>query len=198
MRCFSIGRWIPEGSTEVLREGVNAVAYVRDLDGRLFAIGYHGKANTPDFHHSYPSAEARDRAVERHLDCWERHAASIAARREARKAEVAEGVDIGTIFVNAWGYEQTNVDFYEVVDVTASGKSVHLRQIGYAGKDAGANWVGPMSDHVSPKKGAFIEGAPVITKRVTRGYKDGPCVSFEHGSGAVTSESGSHYRSWYY
>lgn len=33
----------------------------------------------------------------------------------ARKATFRDSIQIGDIFVNTWGYEQTNVDFYQVV-----------------------------------------------------------------------------------
>jgi len=39
-------------------------------------------------------------------------------------------VEVGDIFASSWGYDQTNVDFYEVVAVTPSGKSVRLVSIG--------------------------------------------------------------------
>ena len=35
-------------------------------------------------------------------------------------------VEVGDIFAASWGYDQTNVDFYEVVGVTASGKSARI------------------------------------------------------------------------
>ena len=36
---------------------------------------------------------------------------------------------VGDIFYSSWGYDQTNIDFYEVVGVTKSGKSVKIREI---------------------------------------------------------------------
>lgn len=41
----------------------------------------------------------------------------------------ATTVNEGDIFVCSWGYDQTNVDFYEVVELTPSGKSVRLQMI---------------------------------------------------------------------
>jgi hypothetical protein len=41
----------------------------------------------------------------------------------------AKAVKVGDIFYTSWGYDQTNVDFYEVLSVTPSGKSVKVRQI---------------------------------------------------------------------
>lgn len=40
-------------------------------------------------------------------------------------------IQIGDIFYNSWGYEQTQVDFYEVIRISPSGKSVDLRPIGF-------------------------------------------------------------------
>lgn len=37
-------------------------------------------------------------------------------------------VKVGDFFVSSWGYDQTNVDFYKVVGVTKSGKSVKVQQ----------------------------------------------------------------------
>lgn len=39
-------------------------------------------------------------------------------------------VEVGTIFESNWGYDQTNIDFYEVVKVSASGKTVVVQEIG--------------------------------------------------------------------
>jgi len=37
------------------------------------------------------------------------------------------GVKVGDIFYTSWGYEQTNIDFYEVVRVTE--KTAHIREL---------------------------------------------------------------------
>lgn len=37
------------------------------------------------------------------------------------------GVPVGAVFVHSWGYDQTNIDFYEVVGVTA--KAVKIRPV---------------------------------------------------------------------
>jgi len=68
-------------------------------------------------------------------------------------------VDIGAIFVSSWGYDQTNVDFYEVVRKTAS--SVELRKIGKRTQSAVRG-----SDRVVPTKGAFVAGSKPKLKRL--------------------------------
>lgn len=37
---------------------------------------------------------------------------------------------IGKIFYSSWGYEQTNIDFYKVIEVSKSGKTFTLKKIG--------------------------------------------------------------------
>lgn len=39
-------------------------------------------------------------------------------------------VKIGDIFVNSWGYDQTNIDYSKVISFTPSGKSVTIVSIG--------------------------------------------------------------------
>ena len=45
-----------------------------------------------------------------------------------KTSEVVE-VKIGDVFVSSWGYDQTNVCYYQVTDLTPSGKSARLRRI---------------------------------------------------------------------
>jgi hypothetical protein len=56
----------------------------------------------------------------------ERKAARRLARSEARK-NIVNPFKVGDILYNSWGYEQTNIDWYQVVAV--KGKTVTLRPI---------------------------------------------------------------------
>lgn len=40
-------------------------------------------------------------------------------------------IKVGDIFANSWGYGQTQVDFYEVVSLSKSGKTCTLKPIGF-------------------------------------------------------------------
>lgn len=61
------------------------------------------------------------------------------------------GLTVGTILYSSWGYDQTNIDFYQVVGTTAA--SVRLRPIGkmLAPEQHGA----PYHDAVLPAKDHF-------------------------------------------
>jgi hypothetical protein len=109
---------------------------------------------------------------------------------------LVETVPVGTIFASSWGWEQTNVSFYEVVGHTGSGKSVRLRKI--ARESVGP--AGFMSDHVKPVPGHFI--GETFTKRLLPGSTRSPernaAIKLSYSEYAwVTDPAKSHYVSWY-
>lgn len=57
-------------------------------------------------------------------------------------------VKVGDFFYSSWGYDQTNVDFYKVVGMTPSGKSVRVQKWS-SGVDSST---GPQ-DYVTPGEG---------------------------------------------
>ena len=62
------------------------------------------------------------------------------------------GVKVGDMFCDTWGYGQTNVDFYQVVDLKGS-ITVVLKPV-----KKNARMIGDMSYMVSPIKDDFLEG----------------------------------------
>jgi len=75
----------------------------------------------------------------------ENEKADMKIRKQQIRAEMQHGFQVGEIFYESWGYDQTNIDFYQLVEV--SKKSVLLQRIGAtrtsrpAGMDAA--WVVP-------------------------------------------------------
>ena len=53
------------------------------------------------------------------------HTYNVRKINQKNKGEIK--MEIGTILVNRWGYDQTNVDFFQVIKVTE--KTVVIRQI---------------------------------------------------------------------
>jgi len=78
---------------------------------------------------------------------------------KALKKEEEQLVKVGDIFYNSWGYDQTNIDWYQVTALTKSGKSVKVRPIAGKIKETGF-----MSGESSPVKGKFT--GPAVAKRV--------------------------------
>jgi len=116
-----------------------------------------------------------------------------AARKLKVKAEAAEkaaAVKIGDIFIDSWGYEQTNVDFYQVV-AKPSAKTVIVREIACRSED-GSQMSHGMADNVFPVRDAFIGSE--MKKRIDNygGFK-----TSSYSSARPADENRSYYRSWY-
>jgi hypothetical protein len=87
-------------------------------------LGYSGKSMKPDFHYRFSSIEvAREYVAD-----WLKGVAKRHADRLKKKAADARVLKVGDILVSSWGYEQTNVDFYEVVALRGA-CSVMVRRV---------------------------------------------------------------------
>jgi DNA-binding transcriptional ArsR family regulator len=69
----------------------------------------------------------------------------------------------GDILVSQWGATMTLYDFYEVLGLTPSGKSLHLRRLEKESFNSD-----PGSLEVAPKKGCYEAG--IITKKIKDGW----------------------------
>jgi hypothetical protein len=55
-------------------------------------------------------------------------------------------IKVGDIFSRSWGYDQTNVNYYQVVKVSPSGKTLTFREIGKAYVDDNQTSCVPVKD----------------------------------------------------
>jgi hypothetical protein len=124
-----LNRYRPKGSTVFRDRASSAVAYVRsdEATGRYYVIAYHGRATKPDFHYRYKDRANAADAVQRHFEKWQRIEGEAIKRREVRKAFV-HTYKPGDIFRTSWGYDQTNVEWYECIEV--KGKHLIVCEIG--------------------------------------------------------------------
>lgn len=172
-----------------LKEAGHGVSYVIESmpAGHAIVKVWRGKASKPSDHYRVRSeAEAMgvvERAVAGEKSSAE-YKAKRAAERKTRETEMAAKLKVGSLLSYIWGYEQTNVEFFEVT--AKKGKTVTLRKI--AGETV--EETGWASAKVRPCPGRFI-GEP-FTKRISA-YG----VSFAHGSGCPTTAESAHYCSWY-
>lgn len=106
--------------------------------------------------------------------------------RAAAKVAALESVKEGDIYVASWGWEQTNIDAYQVI--AKKGATVTLREIALQSVDGSEGF---MSDRVVPVKGEFIGDA--FKKRIT-----GASIKIDDVRHASPAEEGKDfYRSWY-
>ena len=120
-----------EGMETVTRDGIDATVYVYEVKGRPHACMFGGKRSKPDSHYYYRSVEARDKAVEDYFDGIQASAdrkAAYKAKQKAEKEKAVESIKVGDIIVCSWGYDQTNVEFYQVVE--KKGVTCKVQEIG--------------------------------------------------------------------
>lgn len=96
---------------------------------KWFAICFRGKATKPAWHYSFRSEESMRKQIDETL-ANEMDAADRKAKRSAEKKAACASHDVksGDVFKCSWGYDQTNIDYYEVVSV--SGQMATVCEIG--------------------------------------------------------------------
>jgi hypothetical protein len=154
-------RFIPEGyELTIDHKDLGIAVYTRDgetLGGMCFV----GKAIKPTWFYRFKSVEQRNKEIEQ---TFARVQAKLdrKAQEKAKKSEAMlnHGVVAGDVFRCSWGYDQTNIDYYEVISVT--GKTATICRIGCLSEETGF-----LQGQSVPQLGAFI-GKPkkkLIQKR---------------------------------
>lgn len=132
-------------------DGTDYVAYTYQ-SSRLFLyrIFHHGKSGMVKDMFFYNQG-SRDRDLQKVIKARAEKLEAMSIRKNH-----VHSCKVGDIFVASWGYDQTNVDFYEVVGVPTN-KSVRVREI-MAQKVA--------DSHVIAQPGQF-KSPEIFTKRVS-------------------------------
>jgi len=164
---------------------------------RQTAMYFSGRRSKPDAHYHYRSVEKLNEAIQDTIkstqETFDRNK-RIKAELDKKATELAESITEGDIFCYSWGWEQTNVNFYQVIEKKTP-KTMIVREIGCEILEE-TSWA---SDVVRPVKDSFLK------------YKDGDFVEekvrinkwggFNRSCGSASkvenpSESRYH-RSWY-
>lgn len=159
--------------------------YLSEQAGRFVVLAYEGKALRPTFHESFRTAEGRATRVAG----WAERLRSRAVDRENLRAERKKdthSLNVGAVLTHSWGYEQTNVDWYQVIAVV-SDKTVVIRKI--APRVIDGEGLGSMAGHSTPHLHQFI-GEPMRVRAGARG------VSMRFGT-AAPWDGMPRYCSWY-
>jgi hypothetical protein len=128
MRPASLrSRYIPQNATEVADSQSDAVVYLyTNARGLPTVVAYHGKSTKRDFHFYYNTVEKRDAAVQKFFE-RRRARAKMMADRKAERSK-PHTLEIGHILSSSFGYDQTNVYFYEVTAIIGK-NTVELREV---------------------------------------------------------------------
>jgi len=155
--------YIPKNAKEIKDVNTDAVAYVEDWeDGTKYtAMVFAGKRSKYDKYYGFKTAERRDEYVKEY---FEDIAASYeskkkyAEKKKAMATENQEKYKVGDILVSSWGYDQTNIDYYQVIEKTA--KMVTIQKIASESVEIHC---GGAYESVMPTKDNFI-GKPFKKK----------------------------------
>lgn len=167
-------RYIPQGSAKVADKNSSAVAYIYERQNRFLVMAYHGKAAKPDFHYSYRTEKERNSRVAEHFKAWRK----IEQRKESRRKERSDFQNpykVGDLFRQSWGYDQTNINWFECIAV--NGKMLTVREIAQERIEDGF-----MSGKTVPLPGQFLnprydgddQGKPIRCRAREGGIKVGP------------------------
>lgn len=153
-----MARFIPENAETRNFSDAAVVAYCYESKRGPAFVAYKGRQSKPARFLAFTSVEARDGSLASFVE----YEKGIEARKRERK-QAAHGLAVGDIVYSVWGYDQTNVTFYEVVRVPSS-RSATVREL-QADRIEGAP--GSMSGKSAPKPGQFANGAKEKTRRAT-------------------------------
>ena len=156
-------RYIPEGYELAWNDETLAIqVYYREVP-HCSAICFVGKAVKPTWHYRFKNGEQRQAEV---TNTFKRVSERLEYKAQQKASKIAasanHGVKVGDVFRSSWGYDQTNIDYYQVIAVT--GKTATLSQIGCLSEST--EW---LQGNSVPNLGAFI-GKPfkkLIQKRST-------------------------------
>lgn len=151
-------RYIPAGYTLYRQENDGVIYASAD---HLHAIAYRGASGKSSWHYRFFNEAAfldRVNAFFSSLANWQK----IKDERKAVQNTFETSLKPGDILSAAWGYEQTNVSWFQVLSV-AGKQTVMIREIaGHVTEDGGF-----MSGHSMPMKDGFCADSVPMKKRVS-------------------------------
>jgi hypothetical protein len=146
------------------------------------------------YNYRFSSKISRDEWVANfisNIKSWEDRKAQRKAERKAFK----NPAKVGDVLCASWGYDQTNIDFYQVIEV--NGKMVTVKEI--AGSHVEGSGEGMfMADQVTARPNTFIEDSETYKRIVKAGYQGGYYINVDEcRMASLTNQTERHYRSWY-
>jgi hypothetical protein len=180
---------IPTGAVRDQRSTQAGEAYCYLAGNRPTVIAFWGSSGRPTFHYSYRTEEERAKRLD---DFFASLASSVAykADRAAKRKAFVHDLKTGDILRCSWGYDQTNVEYFQVLR-TVGEKKVEIRAIA---SESVPGTQGFMSESVKPAPGRFLERQAPMVKLVGEGNSV-LIHSFAHAYKCSTTETS--YSSWY-
>lgn len=190
---------VPRGGLHIVEDAFEAWTYHHEKSDRFGFVMYLGKQSKPYAYYAYATEAKRDAGFERHAQ----QARDILASKAKRKAEdrakldAGHGLQVGDVVRSSWGYDQTNVDHYQIIKVIGK-RTVEVRALAVHEESTG-----DMSGRVAPVWGEFV--GEVMRRQVDK-YGNVNMLSASYGRASkiepvavvhgVRCYSASHYSSY--
>jgi len=112
-------RYIPEGYELSWDDQELGIQIYYKESPTIGGLCFVGRAINPTWHYRFKTAEQRQAEVTKTFEWVHAHAERKAERKaKAKEASANHGVKVGDVFLSSWGYDQTNVDYYQVLSVS--------------------------------------------------------------------------------
>lgn len=155
-------RKIPDTYRTREYKDANALIALGELNNHFLAMGFSGRRSKPDFHFRFKTVERLEEYVSKYLKS-KIDAQKYKLEQADKKKAFINPLKVGDIVYSSWGWEQTNVTFYQIVE-SIGRITVKVRRIAGKVVDQGNN--GFMSGSVIARKDEFL-GSEILTKRVS-------------------------------
>ena len=156
--------FIRPGWVKVSPKGLDAEFYLHEMAGKFYAVGFIGSAGRPAFHYSFRSLAARDGFLARQMESLQA-SAKYKAERKAKSQALACKLEVGHILVTSWGYDQTNREFFKVIDKKGK-QTLIVQEVEQISANTGNE---PAMTGKSLPGEAFAKNSKPYTIRVTHG-----------------------------
>ena len=165
---------------------IHDLIIVRFFNARLCVKIYKGTSYHPIAYYSFKTEEQREKTIDSCIASAKRRLA-YKTERQRKQSEFQPTLKTGDILVDSWGYDQTNIDFYQILSV--KGKIAIVQEIGLKHVDGSGGF---MCCNVLPAIGKFVEDSKPEKKRICKG----DCIKTHIGH-AYKWDGTEMYSSWY-
>lgn len=147
--------WIPNQHTTIEDSEIPAICYLsegRKATGEVefYAVGFTGKKQKPSFNYRFKTDKHRAQYCREWLAGLR---VSFDEKMKIKRQEKApHTLKVGDILSSSWGYNMTNVSWYEVIEVKST-KSVVLQEVGNTVVDTTGYLAGTCKPDTSIKLG---------------------------------------------
>ena len=177
----------------VERNGLVGVVYYYSTKANIYAVAFQCKKAKPTWHYRFKTEDQRETRTEDFFAMLQRSADYKVERKlekQKQREDAKTAFKNSDILVSSWGYEQTNINFYQITEV--KGCKIKIKEIcsqvveGSQGHDC---------CRVKPVKDMFIQGSEEMVKMVNN---PNYVRMNSYSSASRTTETESHYKSWGY